>query len=145
MKHTHTSLLALIVMMMTFAVPAMAGAPVQEPIFQIPPVRSATFDIIVEDFPDTISRGQTLTGSVTVVANGNPSQRFRVRLELLVETPLGDAPIQSGTFRINGNSRRTFNLSIPVSANARPGEHTLRFVVTVGGETLTAEHVIVVQ
>lgn len=145
MKRTHTSLLALIMMVMTFAAPAMAAAPSQEPIFQIPPVRSATFDVIIENFPDTIGRGQTLTGSITVSASGNPSQRFRVRVELLIETPLGDAPIQSGTFRINGNSRRTFDVSVPVSPNAQPGEHTLRFVITAGNEVLTAEHVIVVQ
>jgi hypothetical protein len=144
MKNLYVSFLAIAMVLTTFTVPTMAATPVEEPIIQFGDAQNATFEVLMENFPDTINRGQTLSGSVTVIANGNPIQRFRVNFELFVVTPLGDALIESGSFRIDGNSKRTFNVSIPVRADARPGDYTLRLVLTVGNETLTAEHVVTV-
>ena len=144
MKHAFVSLFALVVMLTTFAAPTTALARVEEPIIKFENLQSATFELLLENFPDTINRGQTLSGSVTVIAKGNPIQRFRVNFELFVVTPLGDALIESGSFRIDGDSKRTFNVSIPVRGDARPGDYTLRLVLTVGNETLTAEHVVTV-
>jgi hypothetical protein len=134
MKQAFVSLLALVLMTAPFATPARANGVVQ----------GERVAIYLENFPDTVAAGSTMSGVVTVVVAGNPAQRFRAEFEVLVVTPLGDAPIQSGTFRIAGSSKRSHTLSMPIDENAKASTMAFKVIVTVAGETLSAEHVFTI-
>ena len=134
MKQAFVSLLALVLMTATFAVPARANG-----VFA-----GERVTIYLEEFPDTVAAGGTMNGVVTVVVTGQPGQRFRAEFEVLVVTPFGEAPVQSGSFRISANSKRSAAISMPVDEHAKAGTVGFKVVVTVAGETVTADHLVTV-
>jgi len=138
MKQAYVSLVALALIFASFASPAFANGEAV----------AKTFTVSMKGFPDVISRGETLSGSIsiTLAADKNPlARRHRAHVEVFITTPLGDAPVQSFTFGIQPGTTRTVNVDIPVDKSAATGLYTMKVVVTMDGETVGVGHELTVQ
>ena len=99
------------------------------------------FSVTLEGLADTVSRGQSLDGQLTVTYNGPEKLGPRkVRVQAFIETPIGDSLAQSAAFRINPGESRTFPLSFPIDEAAAPGTYRLKIVVSIGTESLSVGH-----
>jgi hypothetical protein len=101
----------------------------------------STFSVTASGFPDSVRPGDTMEGTVSVSMPGNPAlMRVQVYYFIYVTTPLGSGLVESGSFGMRAGRTRTFNISLPVEANAVPGLHSVKLAVRVGRETLSVGH-----
>lgn len=137
MKQVYVSLIALVLLIAT------AGAPTAKANgFE----SGRTFSLSVEGFAQDMSRGEDLTGAIVISTFGiSPAVRTRVDYQIYIATPLGDAPVQTGSFFLRGDRTRTFHVSLPIDENAAPGIYSAKFVVTIAGETLSVGHELSVK
>jgi hypothetical protein len=97
------------------------------------------FSLTLSGLQDKVVVGDTITGTLTLTT-APAKGRYQVHYEVLVSTPLGEAPVQSGTFRMTPGRTRTFPLSLPVTADVAPGIYQIELVVEIAGETLSVVH-----
>lgn len=98
------------------------------------------FSLSLGEMKDLVSPGDTMTGSVTITIFGDSTRRVPVTYEAVIKTPLGDAPLQSGSATMRAGRTRTIPFEFAVDEDAAPGEYILKIAVTVAGETLTVTH-----
>jgi hypothetical protein len=138
MKKAYVSLVALALVFASFSASAFANGEAV----------ASNFSVSMTGFPDTISRGDTLTGTISITLAGQKdpfAKRQRVRVEVFVATPLGNAPVRTATLSMLPGTTRTLNVAIPVDKTAAPGLYAMKLVVTVGGETAAVGHELRVQ
>jgi hypothetical protein len=104
------------------------------------------FSITVADFPDAVDRGARVAGTITVeMFPATPIVQQRASYQIFVTTPLGDAPVQSGTFPIRPGRTRTIKVDIPVDETAAPGAYSMKIVITSGAEVVSVGHDLTVR
>jgi len=138
MKQAYVSLVALALIFASFTAPAFANGEAV----------AKTFTVSMKGFPDVISRGETLSGtiSITLAGDKNPfERRHRVHVDVFIATPLGDAPVRSATFGMLPGTTRTLDVDIPVQKTAATGLYAMKLVVTIDGETAAVGHELTVQ
>lgn len=135
MRNTVLSIVALLFLSTTFAMsPAYANG------F----AAGDRFSLTMDGFQESLAAGDTLSGTITITTA--PSvRRSEVRWQVLMTTPLGDAPVESGQFLLRGGRTRTIPLAMPLEEDAAPGLYRVKIVVTYENETLSVGHEFVVE
>jgi hypothetical protein len=136
MKQAYTFLFVLALIVSANAVPASANGIGQ----------ASNFSVELAGFPDTVKRGEKITGTITLTLDPTVSiKRQQVGFQLFISTPLGDAPVRTGSFLVPKSGTKTIHVSFPVSENAPAGQYELRLVITFDGETATVTHALTVE
>lgn len=131
MRHMTSSIIAALVLLTSFgAAPAFANGT----------ETGNRFSVSLENAPAFVAPGSSLDGVLTVTTFGPPTRRVTVRVDMLVTTPLGDAPIQSATFNMRTGRSRSFPFSLPVEDDAEPGLYQMKIIVTIEGESISVGH-----
>lgn len=136
MKQVYAYSLALALVLATFATPSMANG-----------TGSATgFTVTMQDFPDVVSRGDEVSGTVTITVDEQTrSARRMVNYSFYITTPLGDALVDSGSFSMRTDVPRTISLSQPIDERAPIGLYQIKLVVTIGQYSASVGHDLKVQ
>ncbi len=132
-KKGYVHLLALALMLSILATPSYANGTAS----------TNTFNVTMQDFPDQISPGKDLTGSFTVTMNSEGRDaRQTVTYEFYVDSPLGDARVQSGSFIIRSGEPYTVKIDQPVADTVPYGIYEMKLVVTIGASSTSIGHTI---
>ena len=130
MRHAAISVIAIFMLLTTISV---------APAYADDTATGNRFSVTLSGLQDKVFVGDTLTGTLSITT-APALRRYQVNYEVYVTTPLGDSPIQSGSFRMAAGHTRTFPLSFPVTADSAPGLYQIKIVVEIAGEQLSVGH-----
>jgi hypothetical protein len=136
MKNSALSLLAILVLTLSFAV---------SPVNANDTASNEEFSVSLSGMTDFAMPGDTLEGqlSITLAPPVTPiAAKKQVYYDVAIATPLGDATVFSGSFRMRAGRTRTIPLSFPIEPDAAPGFYTVKIALTVDGETLSVGHTV---
>jgi hypothetical protein len=134
MRNSALSLLAALVMMVSFAVaPASANSD----------ATGQNFSVSLSGMADFAMPGDTVTGQLSVTIPQGPgfvAARKQVFYTITVDTPFGDATVLTGSFRMTAGRTRTIPFSLPIDDTAAAGLYRVKVGVTIDGESLSVGH-----
>lgn len=132
-KKGYVYFLALALMLTTFSAPSYANGTAS----------ADNFTVTMQDFPDEVSPGKSLTGSFTVTMHSQGRDaRQTVTYEFYIDSPLGDARVQTGTFVVRPDQPYTLKIDLPVADTVPYGLYEMKLTVTMGNSSTSVGHTI---
>lgn len=108
--------------------------------------RTSSFTVEMAGFPDTVDHGGKVAGTFTfTLAPEVPIRRPQISYQIFISTPLGEAPVRTGSITIRNGDSKTVRIALPVADDIPSGAYTLRAVFSFGGEVATVSHALTVQ
>ena len=102
-------------------------------------------ELALEGFPDMVSPGSSMEGTITIHASRSGSAPRFLTFEVFFDTPLGLAVLNDGRMRIRPGAIKVLKVDREIGEHAAPGSYRLVVVAYDGDERLLVEHEFVIE